>query len=190
MPRPPSKCPKCKIALRRLPLPNGSEGDYYCSTCPKRWFSEHTVEWAVNRYFSLAGYDSKLGDQGKHEGDIRVSDLMKAEEWIIEAKGQTPGNNHSTDFQTGLGQILMARSHHGLHIIYAFAMPRSAGELFPYDPFPSLVTEIDNQDRAYLRLHWIWVKQVPPRAAYEVEIECPPGSMCECQKRIGTFSFW
>jgi hypothetical protein len=167
----------------RYSLPDNS---VHCPNCPKRWFSESTVIWAVYNYFKLAGYAPELTDQLKREGDIKVTDHLKRVEWIIEAKGLAPAGSNSTDFQTGLGQILMSHYRSDPPIIHALAIPYDGS--FPTE----LVTRIEDKDRACLRLHWIWVKQVPAShgTSYEVKIECPPGSTCECQERIGTFSFW
>lgn len=190
-----------KKNTNRYPLPDNSvpwpsswrsskldwreRGDYYCSNCPKRWFSEDTVVWAVYKYFELAGYAPELTDQWEREGDIKVTGHLKRVEWIIEAKGLAPAGYDSTDFQEGLGQILMSHYRNDPQTIHALAMPYDGS--FPTE----LVTRIDDKDRACLRLHWIWVKQVLASCGtvYKVKIECPAGSTCECQQRIGTFSF-
>jgi hypothetical protein len=173
----------------RLPLPDGPNGDYLCTICQKRWFSEDTVKWAIHRYFTIAGYTPKPGHQRQFEGDIRVTGPLKIEEWIIEAKGEIPAENVHAAFKEGMGQILTYRCGRGPHILYSLAMPKVAS-------FTKQVAQIDNKDRQYLRLHWIWVTrievQVPNRTftSYQVQIDCPFGSTCECQKRIGTFCFW
>lgn len=120
-------------------------------------------------YFKLAGYAPELTDQLKREGDIKVTDHLKRVEWIIEAKGLAPAGSNSTDFQTGLGQILMSHYRSDPQIIHALAIPYDGS--FPTE----LVTRIEDKDRACLRLHWIWVKQVPAShgTSYEVKIECP-----------------
>ncbi len=159
---------------------NPSKGDYYCPTCGQWWFSEYTIEWALYQYFSLAGYIPKHGNQRKCEGNIRVTHPLNKEEWIIEAKGLTPAKNDNISFQIGLGQILQARYKHGPNIFYALAMPRC-------EPFTQKANQIDGKDRECLHLHWIWVEQFEDEnhvTHFNVTINCPPGSTCECQKRI------
>jgi hypothetical protein len=162
-----------------------SKGDYYCPTCQERWFSEYTIEWAVHKYFSLAGCTPKQGNQREREGDIIVTHPLKREKWIIEAKGLAPAGYDNVSFQEGLGQILQARYKRDPNIFYALAMPHC-------EPFIQKADQIDGKDREYLRLHWIWVERVEDSHGthFKVTINCPPGSICECQKQIGTFSFW
>jgi hypothetical protein len=181
----PPKYTHNKRNTTRLHLPDGSNGDYYCQTCQKRWFSEDTIIWAICKYFALAGYTPSPADQLKREGDIKVTGPLNIEEWIIEAKGQVPAGNEHAAFKEGMGQILMARYQRSQHILYALAMPKVR-------PFIQEAEMIDKKDRHYLRLHWIWVTQIqaPHHAPFEVQIDCPFGSTCECQKRIGTFCFW
>lgn len=131
---------------------------------------------------------SQKAHQQKREGDIKVTGHVQ-EEWIIEAKGLAPTGGEHISFQEGLGQILQARHKRDLRIIYALAMPRR-------EPFIQEATQIDDKDLQCLRLHWNWVTdnidqvQTPHRAPFKVEIDCPSGLTCECQKRFGTFSFW
>ncbi len=168
----------------RLPLPDGTDGDYHCPACQRRWFSEDTVKWAVCKYFTLAGCTPYPANQMKREGDIRVTHALNREEWIIEAKGQIPAGNEHAAFKEGIGQIVMARNLRSPHLLYALAMPK-------VHPFPQETAQIDASDLHYLRLHWIWVirRQAADSTVFEVQIVCPPGSTCECQKRLGTFSF-
>lgn len=184
----------------RYPLPDNSvrrkyskanwqkQGDYYCSTCQKRWFSEDTVVWAVYNYFKHAGYEPQLANQRRHEGDIRVTNFSGELEWIIEAKGVAPAGNNDIDFQIGVGQILTSRHRGDKHILHALAMPWGDDALF----FKESVTRFNDDDRAALRLHWIWVKQTQfsQGTAFTVELECPAVATCPCQEQLGNFSFW
>ena len=147
----------------RLPLPDGTAGDYHCPDCQRQWFSEDTVKWAVSQYFRLAGCTPSPANQMKREGDIRVTHPSNREEWIIEAKGQIPAGNEHAAFKEGLGQIVMARYQRGAHLLYALAMPK-------VHPFPQETAQIDARDLLYLRLHWIWVTRrqaaPPPSSRY------------------------
>jgi hypothetical protein len=189
-----------KKNANRYPLPDNSvhrksskidwqkRGDYYCPVCRERWLSEDTIVWALYNYFERAGYKPRLANQRKREGDIKVTNSSDELQWIIEAKGFAPAGYDSIDFQIGLAQILTSRYRGEQQILHALAMPWEDDNLC----FKESAARVNDDDRAALRLHWIWVKQTPLSygTGYTVEIDCPAVATCPCQERIGSFSFW